>query len=94
MQERLAELSNRSSNGQKVAGNGGPDVSATTPPTRDAGRADPGTPVPDYTEGQFRPNSPAPGYPLSDTAAMKRLPLKGSFGPGFQFQTEDEEFQL
>ena len=56
--------------------------------------SDPDTPVPDYTEGQFVPFTPAPGYPRRISRRAKRMPLKGSFGPGFQFETEDEEFRL
>ena len=40
------------------------------------------------------PDSSAPGYPLSNITSDRRLPLKASFGPGFQFETEDEEFRL
>ena len=50
--------------------------------------------MPDYTEGQFDPNSPAPGYPLTDISSTKRMPLTGTFGPGFQWQTDDDEFRL
>ena len=52
------------------------------------------TPVPDYTEGQLAPNTPAPGYPLDKDRPSGRSPLTGSFGPGFQFETEDEELRL
>jgi phosphate-selective porin OprO/OprP len=52
------------------------------------------TPVPDYTEGQLAPNTPAPGYPLDRDRPSGRSPLTGSFGPGFQFETEDEELRL
>lgn len=54
------------------------------------------TPVPDYTEGQFAPFEPPPGYLLPNTPASRsrRLPLKGTFGPGFQLQTDDSEYRL
>ncbi|WP_435007900.1 OprO/OprP family phosphate-selective porin [Tundrisphaera lichenicola] len=52
------------------------------------------TPVPDYTEGQFFPNTPAPGFPVTKSAGRGGLPLSGRFGPGFQFMTEDEKFRL
>jgi phosphate-selective porin OprO/OprP len=54
------------------------------------------TPVPDYTEDQFEPFQPPPGYPTPRAAATptRRLPFNGTFGPGFQFQTDNEEFRL
>jgi phosphate-selective porin OprO and OprP len=52
------------------------------------------SPVPDYTEDQLYPFSPPPGYANPKAPGSKRLPLYGTFGPGFQFQTEDEEFGL
>ena len=74
----------------RISGNiGGP-----TQPRNGAPLSDPDTPVPDYTEGQFTPFTPAPGYATSEIPRSKRLPLNGSFGPGFQFETEDEEFRL
>jgi phosphate-selective porin OprO and OprP len=54
----------------------------------------PESPVPDYTEGQFAPFSPPPGFPLVVPSRSLRLPLGGTFGPGFQYQTEDEEYRL
>lgn len=67
----------------------------------DAGRppnapraADEDTPVPDYTEGQFDPFTPAPGYGPTNAPESRRLRLKGRFGPGFQWQTDDEEFRF
>ncbi len=71
-----------------------PDPS-TLPPSNDPPSAYPDTPVPDYTEEQFYPYTPAPGFPRMDAASSKRIPLTGgTFGPGFQWQTEDEEFQF
>ncbi len=55
---------------------------------------DPASPVPDYTEGQFAPFVPAPGYPASEETDAIRYPLLGTFGPGFQFLSENEEFGL
>ncbi|WP_337173985.1 porin [Paludisphaera sp.] len=52
-------------------------------------------PVPEYETQPIEPNpfrSGAPG--LSTIAAPSRLPLESHFGPGFQFQTPDEEFLL
>jgi phosphate-selective porin OprO and OprP len=94
LQDKFAELSKPSSNGEKSAGTTSGELGVPAAPLADAAATYPGTPVPDYTEGQFRPYAPAPGYAPSDAASTKRLPLKGSFGPGFMFQTEDEEFQL
>ena len=45
-------------------------------------------------KGSLPPSRPPPGYPLAAPARPKRLPLGGTFGPGFQFQTEDEEYRL
>jgi phosphate-selective porin OprO/OprP len=63
-------------------------------PTDTANAGDRRTPVPDYTEDQFNTYTPAPGYPASNRTGGTRLPLSGSFGNGFLFQTEDEEFRL
>nr|WP_303652480.1 porin [Paludisphaera mucosa] len=63
-------------------------------PEQDVRNVDTYDPVPDYTEGQFAPFSPAPGYAPSKLKRGDRLRLKGTFGPGFQFQTKDEEFGL
>ena len=64
------------------------------PPSDDAPSAYPDTPVPDYTEGHFFPERPHRDTRSRTSHAGKRSPLKGTFGPGFQFQTEDEEFGL
>jgi phosphate-selective porin OprO and OprP len=83
--------SNEPRNGERL----GPEGTGTTaPPRADAPSAGSDTPVPDYTEGQFSPKTPAPGYPISNPTDRRRLPLGGSFGPGFQFQTEDENYRL
>lgn len=66
----------------------------TSPPSDAPLTADLESPVPDYTEGQFGPDNPAPGYPLPGITVSKRMPLTGSFGPGFQLQTDDEKFRL
>ena len=74
----------------------GPPVPAVAPPATADEAFDLDSPVPDYTEGQFAPFAPPPGVPPAKTAgrAGRRLPLYGTFGPGFQFQTEDEKFRL
>jgi phosphate-selective porin OprO/OprP len=92
--ERIGELSQRSNDGVMGAGNNSRDTGAAAGPLFDVPAAYPDTPVPDYTEGQFLPFSPAPGYPISNTSAARRLPLTGTFGQGFKFATEDEEFRL
>jgi phosphate-selective porin OprO/OprP len=77
-------------------GRNGAVVNGATPSIDDLETIDLDTPVPDYTEGQFAPFQRPPGYPFPGTPAPKsrRLPLFGTFGPGFQFQTEDSEFRL
>ena len=70
----------------------GPDVSIREAPPVDPAAVE--NPVPDYTEGQFAPNTPAPGYPLPSLVEPGRSLLKGSFGPGFRFRTDDGEFRL
>jgi phosphate-selective porin OprO/OprP len=60
-----------------------------------ADAVEPGSPVPDYTEGQFAPFTPPPGYPPSAAAPKRgRFPLRTSFGPGFRLESDDERFQL
>jgi phosphate-selective porin OprO and OprP len=92
--KKVDELSRRSSDGEKVAVKGAGEIGRATPPRDDSQAANPDTPVPDYTEGQIFPDSTPPGYPLSKASSGRRMPLKGSFGPGFLFQTEDDEFRL
>jgi len=92
--EKFGELSKRLNSGNTDAGTNSGDVAATARPGDGTQGANLDTPVPDYTEGQFLPYSPAPGYALSDISGAKRLPLLGTFGNGFMFQTEDEEFRL
>lgn len=53
-----------------------------------------GSPVPDYTEGSLPPNDPAPGYPDSNVVSPYKFPLKATFGPGFQVQTDDGRYRL
>ena len=68
-----------------------PDVRLppTTPPVSESD-----TPVPDYTDGRFFPNFPAPGYPSPNVPGSRRLPLNGTFGPGFRLGTVDDQFRL
>jgi phosphate-selective porin OprO and OprP len=66
----------------------------TAPGLDESPAVDVDSPVPDYTEGQFFPDTPAPGYSLPQISRAKRLPLGGYFGNGFQFQTDDDEFGL
>jgi len=91
---RFGELPERSRDPMDDAGENRSDGVGTASPLDDAQPAYLDTPVPDYTEGQFIPYSPAPGYPLWNITSARRLPLTGVFGPGFQFQTDDEEFRL
>ena len=60
----------------------------------DPPEADIETPVPDYRDGSETPAAPGAVYPRSGKLGSGRSPLKADFGPGFQFQTEDEEFRL
>jgi phosphate-selective porin OprO/OprP len=53
-----------------------------------------GTPIPDYWSFDTEPSPPTPRYRISNIANPRKVPLKGAFGPGFQFQTDDEEFRL
>ena len=77
------------------------DASESAAPRRHLRADDPLSPVPDYTEGLFAPLNPAPGYeptpaPPTDNSqsAPSKWTLLGSFGPGFQFHTEDEKYRL
>ncbi|MFO0891292.1 MAG: porin [Isosphaeraceae bacterium] len=58
------------------------------------GAEDPGSPIPDYYSFETEPGPATPRYRISNIANPPRVPLRGAFGPGFQFQTEDEEFRL
>ena len=53
-----------------------------------------GTPEPDYYSFEREPGPAEPRYRISNIANPRKIPLKANFGPGFQFQTEDEEFRL
>jgi phosphate-selective porin OprO and OprP len=94
LNERYAELSKRLSNGTDGGRPMGAEVGAAAPARDEIPAASIISPVPDYTEGQFNPLLPAPGYPLSNVSTPAALPLFGSFGPGFRFQTEDGQFRL
>jgi phosphate-selective porin OprO/OprP len=74
-----------------TAAGGGDGRSAARGPSEPGGT--PNTPVSDYTEEQFRPYTTAPGF-LGPPDTAKKLPLKATFGPGFEFQTDDDEFRL
>jgi phosphate-selective porin OprO and OprP len=78
--------------GQPAAPVGNTVSSGALPLLDDGPLIDPDSPVPDYTEGQFFPNNPAPGYSLPNITRVRRLSPYGYFGNGFQFQTEDQEF--
>jgi phosphate-selective porin OprO and OprP len=92
--EQFGELSRRP-NGEPPQLTTAADVDgAEVSPLPDAGRVlGGGTPVPDYTEGHFFPDTPAPGYAVSNMYRDSRLPVTSAF-KGFQFQTKDEEFSL
>jgi phosphate-selective porin OprO/OprP len=92
--ERLEKPSDRSSDPNENAGRAGGKVDTAAPPNDEAPSVDVETPVPDYTEGQFAPRTPAPGYRVPKQPLSKRSPIFGSFGPGFRFETENQEFRL
>jgi phosphate-selective porin OprO/OprP len=71
-----------------------PISNATGPSVDDISPAGIQSPVPDYTEDQFSPDEPAPGYPLSNLLSNKRRPLAATFGPGFRLATVDDEYRL
>jgi phosphate-selective porin OprO/OprP len=50
--------------------------------------------VPDYWSFQAEPDYPDPHYRISNLNNPSKLPLKANFGPGFQLETDDEEFRL
>ncbi|MDR3621194.1 MAG: porin [Paludisphaera borealis] len=95
LREKIGELSGRPAVASEEASSSA-EVAVPEPMRNNARAADtaPDSPVPDYTEGQFDPFTAAPGYAPTNAAESRRLPLKGTFGPGFQWQTEDEEFRL
>lgn len=85
--ERFGELSKRKSDAKEGEGqrdaapaSNGQAADNTTPPT---GEGQPGS-----------ASSPVPAYLDLDITSPNRIPLKTSFGPGFQFQTDDEAFRL
>jgi len=88
--ERVDVLSSRSSERQMTENS----IDARQSSLEDVPTADFETPVPDYTEDQFSPISPAPEYPYSNVLDKKRVPLKATFGPGFQLESENQEFRL
>ncbi len=73
LRERFAELSNRLSNGETIASRNNGNAGGTAAPRVDVLGADPDSPVPDYTEGQFFPDAPAPGYSLSKISGAKEI---------------------
>ena len=64
------------------------------PPRQDAEGNEIGSPVPDYWSFQEEPGPPESRYRISNISIPKKRPLKANFGPGFQLETEDEEFRL
>jgi phosphate-selective porin OprO/OprP len=91
---RYAELSRRladGGNGQTRAGDVGGGALA---PTDVRPWTDLGSPVPEYWSFQEEPPFPDPRYRLSNINHPEPSPLKARFGPGFQLETEDEEFRL
>jgi len=89
--ERYRELSGRTGEGNE--GEGSAEGAAAAPDDNpQASGSD--SPVPDYSEGLFTPFNAVPGFPNSNRISTNRFPLKATFGPGFQLQSEDERFRL
>jgi phosphate-selective porin OprO/OprP len=92
--ERVEALSGREAARPPASGPSVGEPAVSSDPRGEIRSVEIESPVPDYTEGQFTPTAPAPGYPLSNVDDDKRLPLSASFGPGFRLETADEEFRL
>ena len=92
--ERFGELSRIPGERGANTGFNTPEAGAVSPQAEQPKAVDGDTPVPDYTEGQLAPNTPPAGFPPATDRPSSRYPLSGSFGPGFQFETEDEELRL
>ena len=95
--ERLDDLSSDSSDGQ-AAGLTDSDGSGVSPTMFDQTASQqglsPDSPVNDYTEGLFGPTADVPVFPDPNIAKPARFPLRATFGPGFQLQTEDERIRF
>lgn len=89
--EQLRQLLERDPARRADANNQSTDAADSRPEVPTGDRE---TPVPDYTEGMFSTLTPAPGYPDSNVTSPYKRSLKAIFGPGFQFQTDDEQFRL
>lgn len=64
------------------------------PPLQSDDESDLGSPVPEYWSFQREPSYSDPHYRLSNINVPPKRRLRGWFGPGFQLQTDDEEFRL
>lgn len=107
--EKVEELSRKLDAGGAATG-GGPagaspiapsalldemNVETSVPPSAyDNQPDDPGSPVPDYRDGAATPDFPVPPDRPPNLIRPTRIPLLGTFGPGFQLLTPDEEFLL
>lgn len=83
------ELSNQF-NEQKATG----EVARTALPRASDSPGNPMSPIPGYRDGVTISNPPVPSSEPSKTPTLGRLPLKADFGPGFRWQTDDDEYQL
>jgi phosphate-selective porin OprO/OprP len=91
---RYDELMKRVGTGP-TEGMGGISAAVVAPPPAGNGPpTEPGSPVPDYWSFQDEPSFTDPRYRISNINHPPKVPLKANFGPGFQLQTDDEEFQL
>lgn len=91
IQQLLREVSQLREQARPQEGGGSGEVDAAPPAPRPGEAPDVGG-APDQPGGRL---SPIPGYnAVSSAKAQKKTPLRANFGPGFELQSEDEEFQL
>lgn len=93
LEKRVSTSAAGESNSAAGEGRGGGTAIELLPPG-DGGAPDQGSPVPRYYSFQPEPPFTDPHYRLSNINFPPKRSLKGSFGPGFQFETDDEEFRL
>ncbi len=91
---RYAELEKRVSEGPRREGQASEPAVEPLPTMDGGGESDLGSPIPDYYSFEPEPAVSDPHYRLSNINAPPKRPLQVNFGPGFQLQTDDEEFRL
>jgi phosphate-selective porin OprO/OprP len=92
--KRFGELSERSGDQEKRAAQDRASPVSAPPPSEVDREVELASPVPDYWSFQEERGQPVPGYRISNISTPKKIPLKANFGPGFQLETDDEEFRL